>query len=154
MYCRWELQEDCTDLRALMQQFDSETELESHELGRSLLFMLHDEETYIDRFPQHVPIVARENPFDTIRDRLFVLGMAIQDLCPQVILTWDFAPLCAHYSIYIKKFTFHWQTFLARQYCVCGLRRHHCHLCEYSAIYTIVSMETSMPTLSSTTKFL
>lgn len=84
MYCRWELEEDCTDLRALMRRFDSETDLESHELGRSLLFMIRDEETHIDRLPQHVPIVVRDNPFDAIRDRLSVLGMAIQELRPQV----------------------------------------------------------------------
>ena len=43
MYLKWELEnctkeEDCTNLRALMLRFDSETELESNELGRSLLF--------------------------------------------------------------------------------------------------------------------
>lgn len=130
MYCRWELQEDCTDLRALMQRFDLESDLESHELGRSLLFMIRDEETHIDRFPEHVPIIARENPFDAIRDRLSVLGMAIQDLRPQVNLTWDFAPLCAHYCEFIKtsNICLHMQTFFACQYCVCALQRLHYHL--------------------------
>ena len=115
MYCRWELQEDCTDLRALMQRFDSETDLESHALGRSLLFMIRDEEAHIDRFPVHVPIVARENPFDAIRGRLSVLGMAIQDLRPQVNLTGDFARLCAHYCEFKKtsNISLHMQTFIA-----------------------------------------
>ena len=33
MFCRWELQEDCGNLRALMHRFDSESELQSTELG-------------------------------------------------------------------------------------------------------------------------
>ena len=44
MYCRWELQEDCSDLGALMVRFDSESELESNALGRSLLRMIRDDD--------------------------------------------------------------------------------------------------------------
>ena len=84
MYCRWELEEDCTDLRALMHRFDSEKDLESHELGRSLLFMIRDEDAQLNRLPMGVPNVSRENPFVEIRERLAVVGMAIHDLRPQV----------------------------------------------------------------------
>ena len=44
MYCKWELEEDCSNLRELMLRFDSEAELETHELGRSLLHMLRDDD--------------------------------------------------------------------------------------------------------------
>lgn len=44
MYCKWELKEDCSNLQELMLQFDSEAELETHELGRSLLHMLRDDD--------------------------------------------------------------------------------------------------------------
>jgi hypothetical protein len=37
MYCKWELEEECSNLQALMLRVDSEQELELHELGRSLL---------------------------------------------------------------------------------------------------------------------
>ena len=51
MFCKWELQEDCTNLRALMLRFDSEEELDSHELGRSLLFMVRNEDVDVDGLP-------------------------------------------------------------------------------------------------------
>lgn len=84
MYCRWELEEDCTVLRALMHRFDSETDLESHELGQSLLFMICDEDAHFNRLPMGVPNVYRGNPFVAIRERLAVVGMAIHDLRLQV----------------------------------------------------------------------
>ena len=43
MYCRWELEEDCSNLEALLLRFDSEAELESHELGCALLHMVRDD---------------------------------------------------------------------------------------------------------------
>lgn len=84
MYCRWVLQEDCSDLRSLMFRFDSESELQSHELGRSLLFMLRNEDEDFHGLPQHVPIVLRVNPFDVVRERLSAAGMAIRGLGLQV----------------------------------------------------------------------
>ena len=78
MYCKWELQEDCTNLWALMVRFDSEVELESHELGRSLLFMVRDDADGIDILPARVPIVPKANPFDVVRERLSAVGHAIR----------------------------------------------------------------------------
>ena len=44
MFCKYELQEDCSDLRALMLRFDGERALETDELGRAMLQMLRDDE--------------------------------------------------------------------------------------------------------------
>ena len=84
MFCRWELQEDCGNLRALMHRFDSESELQSTELGRSLLCMLEDDDVGFggfDRQPEHV---VRDDPFAGIRDKLAAVGTAIQTLQHQV----------------------------------------------------------------------
>ena len=86
MYCKWELQEDCTDLRALMLRFDSEMELESHELGRSLLFMVRDDGAEFQNVPRHEPLPTPANPFDIMRERLAAAGTAIQDLHHKVHL--------------------------------------------------------------------
>lgn len=85
MYCRWELEEDCSDLRALMLRYDSELELETHELGRSLLFMLRNDDVGLDTLPRHVPLEAPANPFEHIRQRLATSAMAIRDLHNQVL---------------------------------------------------------------------
>lgn len=66
MYCKYELGEDCTSLWALMVRSDSELELESHELGRSLLFMLRDEATTLHILPQSIPVVPMSNPFNAV----------------------------------------------------------------------------------------
>jgi hypothetical protein len=84
MFCKWELQEDCSDLPSLMRRFDSETELESHELGRSLLFMIRNDDMDIHTLPQRVPFDAPVNPFEAVRERLAAAELAIRDLCPQV----------------------------------------------------------------------
>ena len=94
MYCRWVLQEDCSDLRSLMNRFDSESELESHELGRSLLFMLRDEDVEFHDLPRHDPIVLRANPFDVVRERLASAGMAIRDLGLQVYVPPSCSCIC------------------------------------------------------------
>jgi hypothetical protein len=67
MYCKYELQEDCTSLWRLMVRFDSELELESHELGRSLLFMVRDDATTHDTMPLSIPLVPTSSPFDARR---------------------------------------------------------------------------------------
>ena len=85
MYCRWELAEDCTDLQSLMLRFDSEEELESHELGRSLLFMVRDVEAEFDSFPVHARTIQRADPFEDIRHRLAAVDVAIHGLHAQVI---------------------------------------------------------------------
>ena len=80
MYCKWELQEDCNDLRALMLRYDSETELETHELGRSLLFMVRSDAVDRDCAPRIVPRAVRLNPFDVVRERLQTAALAIHEL--------------------------------------------------------------------------
>ena len=84
MFCKWELAEDCSDLRALMRRFDSEADLESHELGRSLLCMLHDDDMGMHGFSPAVAIASPANPFDLVRERLAAAGMAIRGLQHQV----------------------------------------------------------------------
>ena len=85
MYCKWELEEDCTNLWDLMVRFDSEVELDSHALGRSLLFMVRDDAAGLDILPRPTPLTTTANPFDVIRDRL-VAGQAIRGLHQQVQL--------------------------------------------------------------------
>ena len=84
MYCKWELEEDCTSLQALMVRFDSELELESHELGRSLLFMVRDETTTTEILAESRPPLSAANPFDIVRERLAAAGLAIRTLQHQV----------------------------------------------------------------------
>lgn len=84
MYCKWELQEDCSDLWALMVRFDSEVQLESHGLGRSLLSMMRDDADGLEILPRNAPLVATANPFDVVRERLAAAGHAIRDLHQQV----------------------------------------------------------------------
>lgn len=84
MYCRWELQDDCGDLLALMHCFDSETDLESHELGRSLLFMIRNDDAGMVGLPRHARNSPIANPFDAIRERLATVDMAIRSLNVQV----------------------------------------------------------------------
>ena len=67
-----------------MHMFDSELELQSTELGRSLLCMLEDDDVGFggfDRQPEHV---VRDDPFAGLRDRLAAVGTAIQTLQHQV----------------------------------------------------------------------
>ena len=69
-----------------MLRFDSEDELESHELGRSLLCMVRDEDAGFVGFPVHAQAVQRANPFDDIRHRLAAVDVAMQGLHAQVHL--------------------------------------------------------------------
>lgn len=87
MYCRWELQEDCSDLEALMHRYDSKTLLETHELGRYLLLMLRSDDAGFDCLPRRVDNVAHANPFDVVKERLAAAAMAIEDLHMQVWTT-------------------------------------------------------------------
>lgn len=70
MYCKYELQEDCTNLRSLMLCFDSERELETYELGRSLLLMLRDDDDGMDFSTHRLHLDVPSNPFDAIRGRI------------------------------------------------------------------------------------
>lgn len=59
MHCKWELQEDCSNLGALMLRFDSESELESNALGRSFLHMIRDDDSGMPGTnAQHSPDVS------------------------------------------------------------------------------------------------
>ena len=84
MFCKWELQEDCSNLQSLMHRFDSEAELESHELGRSLLLMIRDDDMGFHTLPVRASFNAHVNPFDALRERLVVAEQAIRVLHPQV----------------------------------------------------------------------
>lgn len=86
MFCKWELQDDCSDLASLMRRFNSEQELESHELGRSLLFMIRNDDMGLHTLPQRIHFDAPVNPFEDVRERLAAAELAIRDLCPQVTL--------------------------------------------------------------------
>jgi hypothetical protein len=94
MFCKWELQEDCSNLRALMLRFDSEEDLESHELGRSLLFMVRDEDGDLDGLPALHTIQRAANPFEVVRERLAAVTLAIGDLRPQVHSVFDYIVNC------------------------------------------------------------
>ena len=85
MFCKYELQDDCSDLRALMLRFDSEVQLQSHELGRALLSMIASEGLHSDCLPPSLPIPPRPNPFQGVRERLDLAALAILDLNAQVI---------------------------------------------------------------------
>ena len=69
-----------------MVRFDSEVELESHDLGRSLLFMVRDDSHGMNMLPARVPLVPTGNPFDVLRDRLSAASHAIQAMHEQVPL--------------------------------------------------------------------
>ena len=84
MYCKWSLDEDCTNLHALMLRFDSEAELESHDLGRSLLLLVRDDALQTDILPQCIPLTAPVNPFDVFRERLSAAALAIRGMHHQV----------------------------------------------------------------------
>ena len=86
MYCKWELEEDCSDLTALMHRFDDESVLETHELGRSLLLMLRDEDIGLQILPPPSHFALAANPFDAIRSRLQAVDNAFHALRPQVHL--------------------------------------------------------------------
>ena len=94
MYCKWELEEDCSNLRALMLRFNSELELESHELGYSLLSMVRDDDMGLDRLPRCVRPKPQTNPFDVVKERLATVDLAIRDLQPKVHLVSDSSSWC------------------------------------------------------------
>ena len=82
-----------------MHRFDSELELESHELGRSLLFMVRDAGAEIEGLPRHVPLPTPPNPFEAMRERLAAAGTAIHDLHHKVLLV-----SCLHCALRVSSF--------------------------------------------------
>ena len=110
MFCKYELQEDCSDLRALMLRFDGERALETDELGRAMLQMLRDDEIGFHIYPIPAQLPAAVNPFDEFRVSLAAVDTAIQALQPQVhsalgyifsctIPPMLFLPLCAAFCL-------------------------------------------------------
>lgn len=83
MYCRHELQEECSNLQALMVRFDDERQLQSHELGRSLLFMIRDDEAGLETLYRRSHPAAPTNPFDAVRAGLAAVDLAFVGLRPQ-----------------------------------------------------------------------
>lgn len=69
-----------------MLRFDSELELESHELGRNLLSMVRDDDVGFVSVTRPVQPIGAASPFDTFRERLAAAALAIQGLRPQVDL--------------------------------------------------------------------
>ena len=84
MYCKWVLQEDCSDLHSLMLRFESEAELQTHEPGRSLLMMLRDDDGPLQDLPHQTAADTPANLFDVMRNRLAAADLAIRELNPQV----------------------------------------------------------------------
>ena len=97
-YCSLELDEDCSDLHALMERFDSEAEMESSVLGRSLLCLVRDEDDGLHSLSRRMQTVATPNPFQDVRARLATAGLAIQALHPQVHLGLDLCTPCGIYQ--------------------------------------------------------
>ena len=95
MFCKWELQEDCSDLRALMLRFDSEAALGTHDLGRSLLEMLRNDDTGLHVLPTPTHFPSPLNPFDEFRSCLAVVDTAIQALQPQVHIALVYNSSCS-----------------------------------------------------------
>ena len=93
MYCRGESQEDCSNLRYLMARYDSEAELQTHELGRSLLSMIRDEDMGFKGLPRADPPGAPTDPFAGVRERLAAMDSVIRDLHPQVHIHTQFCLL-------------------------------------------------------------
>ena len=98
-YCRTELGENCSDLRALMVRFDDEEELESTALGRSLLSLVRDGDDGLNTLSRRIHIAAPPNPFEAVRARLAAVGLAIRGLGPQVHTILGLCTLCAIHKI-------------------------------------------------------
>ena len=96
MFCRYELQEDCGDLEALMRKFDDKLELESHALGRSLFILVRDGDSDVglEHLSRSTQIEALANPFDALRARLATVDLAICGLHAQVQFTIGFYRTC------------------------------------------------------------
>ena len=74
-----------------MSRFDSELELETHELGRSLLLMIRDDDDVgLMSMPLPTSVDVLDNPFRDFRERLATAAVAIRDLHPQVHMLFIF----------------------------------------------------------------
>lgn len=89
MYCKWELQEDCSNLGELMRRFDSEAELQSHDLGRSMLQIVRDDDVGLHQLLPRSLDAPTPNPFAAIRSSLAAVDAAFQGMQPQVHVVLD-----------------------------------------------------------------
>ena len=89
MYCRWELQEDCSNLGELMRRFDNEAELQSHDLGRSMLEMVRDDDVGLHQLLPRSQFAPTSNPFEAIRSSLAAVDAAFLGMQPQVHVVLD-----------------------------------------------------------------
>jgi hypothetical protein len=100
MFCRWELLEDCNDLHGLLVRFDSEADLETHELGRALLFMIRNDDSGLPMSSPRVhpgaAAASVADPFESVRERLSAVDSAIRTLQPQVLAFLGYRRLCAY----------------------------------------------------------
>ena len=71
-------------MHSLMLRFESETELQSHELGRSLLMMVRHDDMGFKNIPRQTVVDTPTNLFDVFRDRFAAADLAIRELRPQV----------------------------------------------------------------------
>jgi hypothetical protein len=95
MYCKWVLCENCSNLWDLMVRFDSEAELGSHELGRSMLQMLHGDEGGLQIMRPPVVVLPQISPFAAIRSTLAAMDVALQAMRPQVHIACDVTCFCS-----------------------------------------------------------
>ena len=113
MFCKWELQEDCTNLWELMRRFDSEAELQSHELGRSMLQMVRDDDVGLHQLLPRTLSAPAPNPFDAIRTSLVAVDTAFQGMQPQVHVGLD-----VHFFVQAHRcYSCHWATQSACSHC-------------------------------------
>lgn len=67
-----------------MLRFDNEFELESNDLGRSLLRMIREEDSTLPCTDSYLSPRVSSNPFSALRERLSAVDLAIRGLRPQV----------------------------------------------------------------------
>lgn len=103
IHCRYELQEECSNLQALMHRFDHERELQSHELGRSLLFMIRDDEAGLESLYRRSQPAAPQNPFDAVRAGLAAVGATFVGLRPQQQVAPALCAACTLRGVYFNE---------------------------------------------------
>ena len=86
-------------MQALMERFASISELKTHDLGRSLLRMVRDEEngllSFSERRHAEPSPSRRTDPFGAVRARLASVDLAFQGLLAQVLIVIGFSKKCA-----------------------------------------------------------
>ena len=138
MFCKWILEEDCSNLHQLMLRCDDERELESHELGRSLLSMIRDDNADLEMLPRPIRIDPPSNPFEVIRAGLAAVEVALRGLRPQVHVVMGFL---FHVTFGIKQFMAFLLDILLDSVC-------HSRLCPAmlsSSVHTVPTTTAALP---------